>query len=383
MTMRALPLTLMLLAASSAQALSPVSDEQLADETGQAGLTVSLNSPGITATSVKLVDDGNNLELATFAWQPLDSSSLGAPGGQFKHVLTLDAGTAGGLQELRIGLNSAISRQRLSATSLRLGNSIDAGTALLDIEGNSTLLASVKRNGPYVLSGTGASYQALSLTPANSRFVFKDTDTLASGNGGAALYYSDLTAALYLQQAQFNLVSAGTCGTLTNVTGLCVVLPSGNSNKLDITIGNLAILDNTATVKPAATDRAWAGTVNMDINEAWWLLQGQGSDGSQGLSVDGYIKFNNASGMTFYDSNTASLDANRSYGFRQLTGSVTLNDASIDVTSSGLTVKMPDIRSTNNADTLRFDSLEIGGSKLGAMQFRNFQSSLEFTIAGH
>lgn len=381
MIRRALPLTLLLAAASSVQALSPVTDEQLADETGQAGLTVNLNSPGITATSIKLVDDGNNLELGAVAWQPLDGSSIGSPGGQFKHVLTLDAGTAGGLQELRLGLNSAISRQRLSAASLRLGNNIDAGTALLDIEGNSSLLASVKRNGPYVLSGTGASYLALNLTPTNSRFVFKDTD--ASPNGGSALYYSNLTAALYLQQAQVNLVSSGTCGTLTNVTGLCVVLPTGNSNKLDVTIGNLAILDNAATTAPAATDRAWAGTVNMDINNAWWLLQGQGSDGSQGLGLDGYIKFNNASGLTFYDSNTATLDANRSYGFRQLTGSLTLNNASVDVTSSGLTVKLPDLISTNDADTLRFDSLEIGGNKLGAMQFRNFQSSLEFTIAGH
>lgn len=385
------PLSLMLvalLASSSALALSPVSDAELAEASGQAGLTVTLNSPGVSATSIGIVDDANTLAMNTVSWQALDSSSLGSPSGSFKYAITLDAGAASGLQELRLGLNQTISRQRFRIGSLQLGNGVDAGMASLDFEGNANLLASLKRNNPYILSGT------LSLTPTNSRFVFRDGDA-----GGASLYYSDLAVAVNLGRAEFNLVNSNSCGTLTG-TGLCVTLPATYTNTLSLTIGNLAIMDNGATSAPAAANRAWAGTIDLDIDSAWWLVQGRGyyQTGSEtsrcascmGLELDSYIKFKSGSGMTFYDGAPGTPTV--SYGFRQFQGSLAINDATIDVTNNtgetdiskrGIRVIMPDNRTTNDADALRYGSLQIGGTSFGSMEFRNFQSSLEFTIAGH
>lgn len=392
--MSALPFSLILtiLATSSAMAMSPVTDAELAEASGQAGLTLTLKSPGISATSLGIVDDGNTLAMNTVSWQALDGSSLGTPSGSFNYALNLDTGTAAGLQELRVGLNQAISRQRFQIGVLQLGNGVDAGRATLDVEGSVNLLASLRRNSPYVLSGT------LNLTPTNSRFVFRDGD--ASPNGGASLYYSDLALALNLGRAEFNLVNSGACGTLTSKTGLCITLPASNTNTLSLTIGNLAVLDNSATSAPAAANRAWAGTIDLDIDNAWWLVQGGGyyqtggessrCAGCMGLELDAYIKFKSGSGMTFYDG--APGTANVSYGFRQFQGSLAINDATIDITNNsgeadvakrGIRVIMPDNRTTNDADALRYGSLQIGGNSLGSMQFRNFQSSLEFTVAGH
>lgn len=207
----------------------------------------------------------------------------------------------------------------------------------------------------------------------------------ASGNGlrADAWWNSRNGEVRYLDEEGAQYFSFGAINTFGSCLGMTLDVTGTGAGRMDNginlnlpnLIGDISI-DN-VNVSGAAT--VWKGRMhyNMGLNLTFKPI---GSDGTQGLRLNADWQIKNTgtdnTSVTF-------LDGTDTYSFDNIGGTITVTDATLDVTATSRVQLVLPSNIVSATDPSRIGAINMGGVNMGSVQFRNLQTYLSMEMWGH
>lgn len=207
----------------------------------------------------------------------------------------------------------------------------------------------------------------------------------ATGNGlrADAWWNSRNGEVRYLDEEGAQYFSFGAINTYGSATGMTLDVTGAGAGRTDnginLNLPNLIGDISIDNVNVSGAPTVWKGRLhyNMGLN---LTFKPSGSDGTQGLRLNADWQIKNTgtdnTSVTF-------LDGTDSYSFENIGGTITITDATLDVTSSNRVKLVFPSNTVAATDPSRIGAIKMGGVTMGCVQFRNFQTYLSAEMWGH
>jgi len=187
----------------------------------------------------------------------------------------------------------------------------------------------------------------------------------------------------YLDEEGAQYFSFGAINTYGSSTGMTLDVTGAGAGRMDnginLNLPNLIGDINIDNVNVSAAPTVWKGRMhyNMGLN---LTFKPGGSDGTQGLRLNADWQIKNTgtdnTKVTF-------LDGTDNYSYENIGGTITITDATLDVTATNHVKLVFPTNIVSATDPSKIGSIKMGGVNMGSVQFRNFQTYLSAEMWGH